>query len=415
MKLLLITLGALIGAVLLTQFLRTDPGYVLVAYGGWSLETSLAVATLLLALVYALLTVLLRLGRAPRRLREWDRRRVRHRARRALTQGLLSLAEGRWSQAERELLREADNSETPLLNYLSAARAAQHQGEHERRDHYLRLAHLSLPTAEVAVGLTQAELQLDHQQHEQALATLVHLRGLAPHHGHLLKLLRVLYQRLEDWQKLVELLPEIRRRKTEPEAKLEALELQAQRGLLLQKARSASAAKLADHWAALPKRLRCQPPMVDAYSGALVGLGELEAAEGLLRESLEKCWSPELVQRYGDLAVDDSARQLSTAEGWLPRHSNDPALLFCVGRLCLRNRLWGKARSYFEASIGSGGPLRPRVYRELGQLLEQMGEPEAARDCYRKGLQLSTGEALDGRGNQSKVVQLNGRINTART
>ncbi len=408
MKLLLLTLTALIGAVVLTQLLRADPGYVLLTYGGWSLETSLAVAALALILLYAVVALLLRLGRAPLRLREWEQRRVRRRARRALTQGLLSLAEGRWSQAERELLREADHSETPLLNYLSAARAAQQQGEHERRDHYLRLAHLSLPTAEVAVGLTQAELQLDHHQHEQALATLVHLHDLAPHHNHLLKLLRVLYQRLNDWEKLLGLLPELRRRRIEPTEELDELELQAHRGLLLQKARQAEAPALAEHWKDVPKKLRCHPLMLDAYSAALVGLGETDAAERLLRESLEKCWAADLVQRYGELSVQDCAAQLSTAEGWLPKHDHDAALLFCLGRLCLRNRLWGKARSYFEASLGIGGPLRPWVYRELGQLLDQMNEPEAAQDCYRKGLQLSTGNI--GSDRNDKVVSLQERL-----
>jgi HemY protein len=242
----------------------------------------------------------------------------------------------------------------------------------------------------------------------------VHLRGLAPHHNHLLKLLWVLYQRLGDWHKLVELLPELRRRRIEPDADLQRLELQAQRGLLLQKARTVPPDELAAHWSSLPKKLRCQPQMVDAYSGALVGLNEMESAEVLLRESLEKCWNTELVQRYGALAVEDCAGQLSTAEGWLPKHSTDAALLLCLGRLCLRNRLWGKARSYFEASIGSGGPQRPQVYRELGQLLEQMGEPEAAGVCYRKGLQLSTGEAVDGSSGQSKVVQLRDHLNTVK-
>jgi HemY protein len=406
MKWLLFGVTALICAVLLTQWLRADPGYVLVAYGGWTLESSLAVAAVLLTLLHLGVTILLRLGQAPHRLRDWERRRRRSRARRALNQGLLALAEGRWAQAEQTLLREADTSETPLLNYLSAARAAQQLGAYERRDHYLRLAHLSLPTAEVAVGLTQAELQLDHRQHEQALATLVHLRTLAPHHNHLLKLLAVLYLRLEDWEKLVDLLPELRRRRIEPEHDLDDLELRSQRGLLLHRARSSDQETLARHWSSLPRKLRCHPLLVDAYSGVLVGQERLEEAETLLRATLEKCWSPELVQRYGDLALADCADQLSTAEGWLPNHSNDATLLFCLGRVCLRNRLWGKARSYFEASIGAGGPLRPRVYRDLGQLLEQMGEAEAARDCYRKGLQLSTGDA----GQPGNVVPINGQL-----
>jgi len=51
--------------------------------------------------------------------------------------------------------------------------------------------------------------------------------------------------------------------------------------------------------------------------------------------------------------------------------------------------LWGKARSYLDASIG----ITPRVdsYRELAELLELLGEDEAAMACYRDGLRLATG------------------------
>lgn len=61
-------------------------------------------------------------------------------------------------------------------------------------------------------------------------------------------------------------------------------------------------------------------------------------------------------------------------------------LLLALGRLSLRNRLWGKARSYLEASIGASP--RSAAYGELGRLLEQLGEQEAAREHYRKGLEL---------------------------
>ena len=50
------------------------------------------------------------------------------------------MAEGKWNQAERRLTAHADRAETPLLNYLGAARAAQLQRAYDRRDRYLREA-----------------------------------------------------------------------------------------------------------------------------------------------------------------------------------------------------------------------------------------------------------------------------------
>ena len=59
--------------------------------------------------------------------------------------------------------------------------------------------------------LTQAELQLDQGQYEQALATLRRLEENSPNHGHALALLGRLYFRLEDWNNLSELLPRLRK------------------------------------------------------------------------------------------------------------------------------------------------------------------------------------------------------------
>jgi HemY protein len=61
-------------------------------------------------------------------------------------------------------------------------------------------------------------------------------------------------------------------------------------------------------------------------------------------------------------------------------------LLLTLARLCLQAKLWGKARSYLEESIA----ILPKVaaYQELGLLLEQLGEPDKALECFRTGLGL---------------------------
>ena len=70
-------------------------------------------------------------------------------------------------------------------------------------------------------------------------------------------------------------------------------------------------------------------------------------------------------------------------------------LLLTLGRLCVRNRLWGKARIYFESSIG----VEPRAetYFELANLLDELGEFGPAREQYRTGLAKAV-ESADGNG-----------------
>jgi HemY protein len=172
---LFVLAGAGLGVVL-----SRDSGYVLLSFGNYTVEMSLALLLLFIAALFGALylgiRMMVRTLHLPQDVRDWKHKRGSRLAQQAMTRGLLEMSEGNWRSAERRLVRFADRSETPLLNYLAAARAAQLQGAHDRRDGYIRLAHECMPSADVAVSLTQAELQLADHQLEQALATLKHLR-----------------------------------------------------------------------------------------------------------------------------------------------------------------------------------------------------------------------------------------------
>ena len=394
MRFLLTALLVLVAAVGLGLVLMKEPGYVLIGYGPWSVETTLSMLVAILlagfAALYFGLRFLVGLVHTPRRLAEWERKRKALRARKALNRGLIALAEGDWATAERRLIKYAEDGDTPLLNYLAAARAAQQQGAHERRDLYLRLAHEAMPEADVAVGLTQAELQIAHKQMEQALATLTHLRSVAPRHAHVLEMLMRLYEQLGDWERLHELLPELRKRKVLDAEGAEKVALRVDRERLIAAIRSQDPARLKALWSSLPARTRREPDLVLVYASALKELGEEAAAEKVLREAIRRHWDERLVDLYGRVAGDPPGVQLQAAEEWLHNHERSPVLLQALGRIALRNELWGKARHYLETAVR----LRPTVegYQLLGSLLDRMGEPNKAVECFRKGVELAAGE-----------------------
>ncbi len=387
LKIWLIVLAGAAAGVLVAH----DSGYVLLSFGVYTVEMSLALLLLLVAVLfvglYFLVRAIIRTRRLPTDLRSWKQRRGAHKAQEAMTRGLLEMSEGNWRSAEKRLARYADRSETPLLNYLAAARAAQLQDAHDRRDAYIRLAHEHMPSADVAVSLTQAELQLADHQLEQALATLRHLRSVAPKHTYVLRLLRRLYEQLGDWEHLRELIPELRRRKVEPAGELRRLEVRTHRALLENAFLSKDRRDLGRAWAGVPKAIRTEPDIVGDYAGYLQERGEDEEAEKLLREALKQGWNKQLIELYGLLDCPQPGKHLARLEKFLKEHPDDPTLLLTLGRLSMRAQLWGKARAYLEAAIARGGPVD--AYRELARLLEHMDEENAALQLYRQAL---TGE-----------------------
>ncbi len=387
MKLLIVILLALAAAIAISYVAVDDPGYVLITLKPWSVELSFSLFLVLLValfiVAYLAVRFLVRLWRTPRDVGAWRNRRLQRKAQQYQADGMLGLIEGDWSKAEKKLLSYSSHTATPVLNYVGAAHAAQAQGDLERRDRYLAQAQQSDPRQTVSVGLTKAKLQYQSGQLEQALSTLNDLRAQSPKNKKVLSLMMQVYQELHNWEALSELVPLARKYGVLPEDKLNQLEQSTAQQLLTKT--KAGDGPLKTVWKSLPRHRKQDPEIIATYVEQLIVAGETQRAEILLRRAIKQQWEPRLVTLYGQLRSPDLNKQLKTAEKWAEVRKNDPELLLTLARLSAANELWGKARSYFEACIKHGGPAE--AYKELGQLLEQLKEPENALNYYRQGLE----------------------------
>jgi len=393
MKWLSILVAALLAAVGISVLLKDETGYVMLTWGEWTIETSLALFILLLlvlfAVAYLALRVLIRLWQVPGATAKWGTERRKKKNLTNMVRGHVELAEGQWQAAEKHLLKHVQHSDTPLLNYLGAAQAAQQQGAIERRDHYLQLAYKEDKKAALAVQLTQAELQLAEGNPEQAQKTLAYLKEVAPKHPRVLSLLAQVYKNLEQWGKLRELLPILRRRHIFTEEDLKQLEQQTFSGILEGANQSDDEKQLREAWSSLPKESRSNPVLVARYASALAKHGNGDEAEAVLRSTLRKQWAPELVRLYGDIEGANTERQLSVAESWLQAHPKDPELLLTLGKLALRDQEWNKAKGYLESALSAAPDAE--ACQLLAGLLEQQGDRERAVEYYREGMRLALG------------------------
>lgn len=369
--------------------LSRDPGYLLITINHWSIETTLWVAVIVLVLTFILLhsliSFLVKLGKSPAKLRNWKNKRRIHKARERTRQGLIEFSEGYWSQAQNHLIKALPDTDSPLLNYLTAARAAQEMGNNKLRDNYLREAQQSMPDAKIAVELTQAQLQLANQQWEQALATLRHLQDLAPRHPYVLKLLMHLYKEVKDWPQLIALLPELQKNQVISTKDFDKLQQQTYCQAIADLARQSQQEALAKLIKHLPKSLRQDPDIMAIYCQFLLGCGESAQAESLLKHCLRKQYHEKLITLYGQIKANN--KQLDFAESLVKKYPHSAELYLCLGRLSLHNHLWGKAKSYFEKSISLA--TSPQAYEELGKLLERLSDQIGACVAYREGLALT--------------------------
>jgi HemY protein len=68
-------------------------------------------------------------------------------------------------------------------------------------------------------------------------------------------------------------------------------------------------------------------------------------------------------------------------------------LLLTLGRLCLQNKQWGRAKNFFIASIAI--KAEPKTYAELARLQFYLGDEKESQDSYEKGLLSAASTLLD--------------------
>ncbi len=369
-------------------FLHNNSEIIELTYKDWTITAPIwvpvlgSIATLfILTLCYTFLTSI---TRAYRRMREWLVGSSLRSVIRNANEARNALAEGDWAHAESKMVKAAKNSDTPLHYYLDAARAAQELGALDRRDGYLHQALLSSPDAKLVTFLTQAELQFEQGQYEYCLATLQELKKLAPTNRLVLRLSSNVFAATGGWNEMVDLLPQLSKHAVLPAEDITALEIKTYTYMLRLEAKKLGKQGLITCWDGLPRHVRTHAEIIENYAQLLLNLNAESEVEQLLRNQIKRQWDVKLVKLYGLTLGPDLGKQIAAAESWLKHHQEEPALLLALARLCIANKLWGKARNYLDATLSL--EANPDAYAELGRLLGFLGEQQKAMECYKKGL-----------------------------
>lgn len=350
-------------ALLLSYAIQFDPGYVRISFGSWLVESNVWVLLTLniitIIALFLLFSVVKGSARFSKKLiNNPFGKSSQERAKEATEKGIIAFLEGNWDTAKKLLTRSARKNTNPIINYLAAAHASNELGQVKDAETLLKKAYDSTPESDFAVGIAQTRIQIQQDRFEAALATLVRLKKLQPHHPFVLRQLKVVYLKLEDWQQVIKLIPLLRKELKEEEAELKRLELLAWNKLFDQKTEEilnrnqigSATEVLAALWKTVPDKLCADASLVETYAEQLIKVNQSAEAETLLRITLNQHWHTDLVALYGMVQGANPSEQLLHAENWLKERPNNATLLLALGRLSLQNEYWGKALEYFEAS-----------------------------------------------------------------
>jgi HemY protein len=392
MKSLFWLLAVFAAAVALVVAARVDSGHVLFFYPPWRVEMSMVFFVAAAVVSFVILFLLFRLlGNAlalPALVRAWRARRRRERAHTALATALQAYYEGRYARAEKEAGYAADNGPSPGVAALLAARAAHQMRDFDKRDRWLERADGSGDSLQAARLVSRAELALEERDFAAARAALRSLHGAGPKHVATTRMLLRAERGAGAWDEVLRLASQLSKRDAIAPALAEEYKVQATVELL---ARSADdAAAFERRWRGVAGVDRIQPRIAAAAARNATALGKAALARDILENALAAEWVPQLVLLYGSLpeSLDQEERiaearaRIERAEQWLLERERDSHLLATLGRLCAQAELWGKARSFLEASLSFEESRAARI--ELARLAERLGQSDEAQRHFRR-------------------------------
>jgi HemY protein len=376
-------------AVAIALFARHSTGYVVIVAAPYRVELSLNMLVFIVFAGYFAFYFATRLASSliaiPAKVRAYRLERQRSRLRQSLNDALLAFFQGRYASAEKSAAAALTGDETKGIAAIIAARSAHELGRFSEREQFLDHAKSAEPGVDQARLTTLADLLVSQGRHAEALLVLKDLSARDSRNLRLLRLKLQAEQALRNWDEVLATVSALVKLGGLGPEEAASARRAAHLGNLNRKAQDANA--LSAYWKQLPNEMRVDPAVAATASRYHLALGGNTEAQAIIEQALEREWSSSLVALYGDAAGSDALPQIERAEKWLRVHARDPALLLALGKLCMRQGLWGKAQSYIEASLA----LEPTHdgHMTLAALMEQLGKPQEAVAHFRRSAELA--------------------------
>ncbi len=315
---LYLVVSLFVGAILVNTIVQ-DPGYLLMTWGDWQVETSVWLALSLLLLAYVVVWLLLRVVRStlrvPKALQRWLGLRSVRGAHRRADKGFAAFFEGRWDAAEKALRRAGPADEQTLLHPLYAALATARRGQTERALALLDQAETGGAAPFSLVVMARAECHLAAMapdRAEQALDQLSSAERALPRAQALQAELAYLQR---DWQQLIELLPDLRRGRVVPEHRVAVWEREAWLAVLSETADLKSTAL--SLWKRAPDSLKSEgQPFWGALVTRLQSEEDWETLQKALQERLERYCEPTTLLAMSALPERQAIKMKKSIKRW---------------------------------------------------------------------------------------------------
>jgi HemY protein len=316
---------------------------------------------------------------------QFRQRRNQEKAALALRDAWRLLQEGRYGHAMRCAEKARPDHAGAGMLALAGWRAAHALRDAERSAQWaLRVRAHDTSGLQAARLMTEAEFALEDRRFDDARTALQQFAALEGRHIAAMRLSVRAEQGLGNWREVARLVRQMEKHQALTAEQAAPIRSRAVREAL--HGLRDDPAGLMRYWRELDDGDRAEPSLALETARALAAAGDSRESRRVIEDALDDAWDAGLVLAYGECGqtgepAGDVLGRIAQAEKWLQRMPRDGVLLLTLGRLCRRQQLWGKARSYLEAALAIAPSRIAHV--ELAQLLDQLEESALAARHYR--------------------------------
>ncbi|MGC6376808.1 heme biosynthesis HemY N-terminal domain-containing protein [Bisgaard Taxon 45] len=391
--LMLVLLAGLIAG----PYLSGQQGYVLIETNSYNIEMSITMLVVFfviaMAVIYGIEVIVTRFLRLSSDTYHWFSRRKRAKAQKQTLEGLMRMNEGDYSKAEKLIGKNAKHSDEPVLNFITAAEAAQQRGDEFSANRYLMEATELAGSDNLMVELARTRILLQQGKLPAARSSVDSLLVMTNRNKEVLKLAVEIYLKSKAYVALDKILDQVESAELYSPQDLLRLQRQVENGLLDEKMNEEGVDGLLAWWNDQPRKRRNDLSFKIALIQRLIDCNDHETAYELTLETLKKVEdkSPEnrlLCTQIARLQPEDNSKLIKLMEKRVSKAEEGEhcCIYRALGYLYVRNNDFTQASEAFKHVVANKAQLEATDVNMAAYVFEQVGEMALAQQVREESL-----------------------------
>ena len=353
---LLVLFIVFVVAVAISPILIGEKGYILIAMGDLTIESTVVTAGIFLIVLFVALIISLKIFRGGLRisLGAWNTFAFasQRKGQANFNKGIAAYLLKDYQQAQQLLSKSAEPAKQQSVAYLTAAMAAQHQKDHANAAHYIQLLeHQNEQLKNVGIESVLVQLHILMEQQELEKARLL-IDSYHTHIGHDYRLLSLEIELSiieKRFSHAIDFLVKARKQKPISHTQILNWESRAYAGQFNQEITAGSSESLQQYWQSIARKIKQSDAVLLAYCQVLASHKIHEPLSRLLLPAVKKSNNPTLIDALKTLPLGKVDELLAAVQKHLHNDPNNSQWLSCLGHLACANQDWPMAERAFNS------------------------------------------------------------------